>query len=190
MKGFNPASLVVIAAVGLLLNAAFDGIHRAWQRARLNPAWSSPASALAHPRAHWPRPLARLCSASRAPRVRPRAGADREYLHAMHQGYTRPPFAIVLQCLLGLLAGTWGVVSGTAALQPIRIASNLQPKYARKGAAAGGGHATCEGCTNRREHGCTCAHPRLLPGRHAFPCACARASVCARSRVVTCVQEL
>jgi len=49
--------------------------------------------------------------------------ADREYLHATHQSFTRPPMAIIAQCVVVLFACTWGIVIATPGLKPIRVIS-------------------------------------------------------------------
>lgn len=72
--------------------------------------------------------------------------ADREYLHAAHQSYTRPPIEVVAQCVVAFFACTWGIVSGTPKLKPIRITGTREmkcaPRSARlRGAARGSARA-------------------------------------------------
>lgn len=49
------------------------------------------------------------------------ARADREMLARQHQAFSGAPFAIVLQCLVALVVGTWAIVSCLGELKPIRL---------------------------------------------------------------------
>lgn len=106
------ARLLVLASVGLLVNAALDGISCA----------RAPAGA-GH-RLHAPQRLPHHCALSS-----PLGCADREFLHASHQAYTRPPIEVIAQCVLALLACTWGIVIGTPKLKPIRVTGTREMKY-------------------------------------------------------------
>ena len=49
----------------------------------------------------------------------------REYLKAVQQPFSFPPFEISIQCIAAVLLGTWGVVALQANFTPIRTTTHL-----------------------------------------------------------------